>query len=104
MNLEYLTVECSLVKTGAMIFRFADDSQVKANHMQEFFNRQAALGWELLAVMPLSYVYFKPPDDEGVLLLNHCRLIFQYRRSNADTSDRDPPPGPGVPGRRLTPV
>lgn len=62
MHIEYLTVEYQLQKPGKpLIFRFTDNSTVKANHLQEFLNRQASQGWQLLTVLPLTYVLIKPP-------------------------------------------
>jgi hypothetical protein len=102
--MEYLTVEFSLIKKGPLAFRFADGSKVEANHLQEFLNRQADLGWQLLAALPLSYIPFKTPEGDG-LHLHCCRLIFRGPIwPNSDISDTEPPPGGTVPGRRLKPV
>jgi hypothetical protein len=100
-----LTVEFSLVKKPPLIFRFADNSTVKANHLHEFLNRQAALGWQLLAALPLTYVAVKTSDQPDGLLLNCCRLIFLGPVwPSAHNGETEPPPGGTGPDRHLQPV
>jgi hypothetical protein len=103
--LEYLTVEFSLVKKPPLIFRFADNSTIKANHLHEFLNRQAAQGWELLTVLPLTYVAVKTSGQPDGLLMNCCRLIFRGPIwPNAHNGETDPPLDEKAPGPRLKPV
>jgi hypothetical protein len=102
--MEYLTVEFSLLTKGPLIFKFADDPEVRANHLQEFLNRQAARGYQLLAALPLSYITFKTLERAG-LHLHLCRLVFLGPVwPNAHNGDTEPPPGEKGPGSKLKPV
>jgi hypothetical protein len=101
---EYLTVEFDLLKKPPLIFRFADNSVMKANHLQEFLNRQSARGWQLLAALPLTYVSFTVGEDAG-LHLHCCRLIFLGPVwTNSDSPDTEPPPDGSGPSPRLKPA
>jgi len=101
--MEYLTVEYSELHKP-LKFRFADNSSIETNHLQEFLNRQESLGWELMAIIPLTYISFKKNEDAG-LHLHCCRLVFRGPVwPNAHNDDIGPRPGGSGPNRPLKPV
>jgi len=100
--MEYLTVEYSDLHKP-LKFRFADGSCVEANHLQEFLNRQEALGWELLATIPLSYNFLKTAEG-AASELRLCRLVFRGPSwPSPHNPDKAPQPSE-KPGRRLKPA
>jgi hypothetical protein len=104
MGYEYLTAEYRLDKPGKpLIFRFADNSSITTNYLQEFLNRQTYLGWKLLAAVPLAFDLIKPPKVEGAFVLTCCQLIFE-RVLEANYDNGDTTPAPGDRPRKLKPV